>query len=66
VRALQEGGAPRGIVAFCAFPVLLARATLDEIERRGAGAKTSRSTVAGLIERMSSALDRGAPVIEAP
>jgi farnesyl-diphosphate farnesyltransferase len=66
VRALQEGGAPRGVVEFCAFPVLLARATLDEVERRGAGAKTSRSTVAGLLERMSSALDRGAPVLEAP
>jgi farnesyl-diphosphate farnesyltransferase len=59
VRLLQKARAPRGIVAFCAFPVMLARATLDEIERHGAGAKASRGVVAGLLARMNSALDRG-------
>jgi len=63
VLALQSGGAPRGVVAFCAFPVLLARATLDEVERRGAGAKTSRGAVALLLDQMNSALDRGAPAV---
>ena len=63
VEILQSAGAPRGIVAFTAFPVLLARASLDELERRGAGAKTSRSVVAGILARMSSALDRGAPAL---
>ena len=63
VNELQAGGAPRGIVAFCAFPVALARATLDQVERAGAGAKASRSVVAQLLERLSSALDRGVPVL---
>jgi farnesyl-diphosphate farnesyltransferase len=63
VEILQSAGAPRGIVAFSAFPVLLARAALDELERRGAGAKTSRGVVAGILAKMSSALDRGAPAL---
>lgn len=61
VEALETGLAPRGIVAFTALPVLLARATLDEVEKRGAGAKASRSVVAKLVAQMNSALDRGAP-----
>ncbi len=63
VETLQSAGAPRGIVAFTAFPVLLARAALGELERRGAGAKTSRGVVAGILAKMSSALDRGAPAL---
>jgi farnesyl-diphosphate farnesyltransferase len=63
VALLQNAGAPRGIVAFTAFPVLLARAALGEIERRGAGAKTTRGVVAGILAKMSSALDRGAPAL---
>jgi farnesyl-diphosphate farnesyltransferase len=63
VELLQNAGAPRGIVAFTAFPVLLARAALGELERRGAGAKTSRGVVAGILAKMSSALDRGAPAL---
>jgi len=63
VDLLQNAGAPRGIVAFTAFPVLLARASLTELERRGAGAKTTRGVVAGILAKMSSALDRGAPAL---
>ena len=63
VETLQSAGAPRGVVAFTAFPVLLARASLNELERRGAGAKTSRGVVQGILARMSSALDRGAPAL---
>lgn len=40
--ALREGGASRGVVNFCALPMELARATLDEVEARGPGAKISR------------------------
>ncbi len=63
VELLQREGAPRGVVAFCAFPVLLARATLDEVERRGAGAKASRGLVGQLLAGMNAALDRGAPAV---
>ncbi|HTN87880.1 MAG TPA: squalene/phytoene synthase family protein [Sorangium sp.] len=63
VYALQSAGAPRGVVAFCAFPVLLARLTLGEVERRGPGTKVSRSAVASLLARMNAALDHGTPAI---
>jgi farnesyl-diphosphate farnesyltransferase len=63
VRALQEGGASRGLVAFTALPVLLAFATLDRVEEHGPGAKVSRSDVAALLERMNQALDEGSPVV---
>ena len=63
VHALQRGGAPRGIVAFTAFPVLLARATLDRIERLGAGAKIRRDEVMGLMGQLWRDLDAGAPAL---
>jgi farnesyl-diphosphate farnesyltransferase len=59
IDALQRAGAPRGIVAFCAFPVLLARATLDALDRVGTGAKLSRGAVMQLLDEMNAALDRG-------
>lgn len=62
VLALQAGGAPRGLVAFTALPVLLARATLDQVEVIGAGAKVSRAGVQALVAELNAALDAGRPV----
>jgi len=66
VHTLQQAGAPRGYVAFCALPVLLAFATLDRVEAVGAGAKISRDEVAAIVARLHQALDRNAPAIENP
>lgn len=63
IRALQEHGAPRGIVEFCALPVLLARASLDKIESHGPGGKISRPEVFFLTQRLKKALDRGQPPV---
>ncbi len=61
VHLLQQHKAPKGVVAFCALPVLLARATLDRVERDGAGAKVSRLEVAALVARLEAALLVGSP-----
>jgi len=63
VLRLQQAGAPRGIVEFTALPVLLARATLDRVERDGAGAKLSRVEVLGIVERLGDALDHDRPAV---
>jgi farnesyl-diphosphate farnesyltransferase len=63
VLALQAGGAPRGVLGFTALPVLLARATLDRVERFGAGSSISRADVAALVGRLDRALDTGAPAL---
>ena len=55
---LERSGSDRGIVAFTALPVLLARATLDRIEQLGPGAKISRDEVANLVRRLHEALER--------
>lgn len=64
VLTLQRGGAERGLVAFNAVQVLLALATIDKVEKKGAGAKISRPRVFWLLRRMEQALDRGQPVIQ--
>jgi farnesyl-diphosphate farnesyltransferase len=63
---LERAGADRGIVAFTTLPILLARATLDRLERPGAGAKLTRDEVTGIVARLHAALDRGAvaPLLE--
>ncbi len=66
VRALETHGAPRGFVAFCALPVLLAEETLRRVETAGPGAKVPRAEVVRLLASMNDALDRGAPTIEPP
>ena len=58
VHALQRASAPRGLVAFTALPVLLARATLDRVEDAGPGAKLTRPEVAQIIQGMNQALDQ--------
>jgi farnesyl-diphosphate farnesyltransferase len=63
IAALQEHGAPRGVVEFCALPVLLARASLDKIESLGPGSKVSRPEVFLLTQRLKKALDRGQPAV---
>jgi farnesyl-diphosphate farnesyltransferase len=61
VVALARGGAPRGVVAFCALPLHLARATLDRVQVDGPGAKVGRAGVAAVLEHIASApLDDGA------
>jgi farnesyl-diphosphate farnesyltransferase len=60
VGALVRGGAPRGVVAFCAMPLLLARATLDRVEAEGPGAKVGRALVGAVLQHVADApLDDG-------
>jgi farnesyl-diphosphate farnesyltransferase len=63
VRLLQRAGAPRGVVAFTALPVLLARQSLERVEERGAGAKLSRSEVFATLAALEADLERGAPAV---
>jgi len=59
VSLLHAVQAPRGVVAFTALPVLLAWASLDRVEQRGAGAKLTRPEVLQLVQRLDNALDSG-------
>lgn len=62
-RLLQREGAPRGVTAFTASPVALARASLDRIEQKGPGAKLTRPEVFGLHAKVQAALVAGRPVL---
>ncbi len=64
--ALQEAGAPAGLVAFNALPVRLALATLDRVEREGSGAKISRDEVWQIVASLERALDSGEPAVVTP
>jgi farnesyl-diphosphate farnesyltransferase len=59
VLALLTAGAAQGLVAFTALPVLLARATLDRVERHGAGAKLTRLEVVQLRSALDQVLASG-------
>jgi farnesyl-diphosphate farnesyltransferase len=59
VICLAQAGASRGVVAFTALPLLLARATIDRVEKDGPGSKISRIEVAEIIEELNQALDEG-------
>ncbi len=63
VSMLQSEGAHRGMVAFAALPVLLARATLDKVEGCGPGTSIHRTEVMALFMRLQDDLNRGAPVV---
>jgi farnesyl-diphosphate farnesyltransferase len=63
VGLLQRADAERGLIEFCALPVLLAWATLDRVERDGPGAKLTRPEVAAIVAELGAALDRGRPAI---
>jgi farnesyl-diphosphate farnesyltransferase len=65
VRRLQDAGAPRGVVAFTALPVLLAWRTLECVERRGPGAKLTRDEVAAIVRSLDNALDQDRPAVPA-
>jgi farnesyl-diphosphate farnesyltransferase len=55
VAALARGGAPRGFLAFTAFPLLLARATLDRLAAEGPGARVGRARVAAMLAHVQEA-----------
>ena len=61
VLLLQSQGAARGLVAFTALPVALARATLDRVESAGPGTKLTRPEVYAVMQGVHRALDRGEP-----
>jgi farnesyl-diphosphate farnesyltransferase len=63
ILALQRADGPRGIVAFCALPVELARATLEKVQRQGPGSKISRLEVFSIKQRLDRALDRNEPAV---
>jgi farnesyl-diphosphate farnesyltransferase len=63
VRLLQEAGAPRGLVAFTALPVLLAQGTLDRVASHGPGEKLTRAEVARVSAALGAALDAGHPAV---
>jgi farnesyl-diphosphate farnesyltransferase len=56
---LHDAAAPRGMIAFNALPVQLARATLDRVEQRGSGAKLTRPEVFAALAAMNADLDAG-------
>lgn len=59
VAELTAAHAPRGIVAFCALPLLLAHATIDRVERQGPGSKITRDDVARIVGDLERALEGG-------
>jgi farnesyl-diphosphate farnesyltransferase len=63
IGALQSAAAPRGLVEFTALPVLLARASLDRIEKHGPGSKVSRPEVFFLTQKLKRSLDHGEPAV---
>ena len=56
---LEAAGAERGLLASTALPVVLARATLDVLQRLGPGAKLGRVQVAALVARLQGAIAMG-------
>lgn len=56
---LDAAGAERGLVTSIALPIVLARATLQRVERLGPGAKLGRVHVAGLLARLHGAIAMG-------
>ncbi len=54
IDALRRGGAPRGFVAFTSLCRSLAAASLDRVEKNGAGSKLSRPDVKSIFERITS------------
>ncbi|MBC7895057.1 MAG: squalene/phytoene synthase family protein [Cytophagaceae bacterium] len=56
---LEAAGAERGLLASIALPIVLARATLQRVQRLGPGAKLGRVQVAGLLARLHGAIAMG-------
>jgi farnesyl-diphosphate farnesyltransferase len=59
VACLARAAAPRGMVAFTALPLLLAHATIEQVDRHGAGSKVARAEVSRIVGRLHDALERG-------
>ena len=59
VLCLVGAAAPRGMVAFTALPLLLARATIERVAEGGAGSKVTRSEVGQIVAGLEDALERG-------
>jgi len=55
VVALMRANAPRGMIAFTALLLLLARRSLDHIAARGPGAKMTRDEVKGIFHHVETA-----------
>jgi farnesyl-diphosphate farnesyltransferase len=51
IEVLERAGAGDGLIPFTQFPVMLARRTLELVERTGAGAKVSRDEVGAILLR---------------
>lgn len=58
--ALFEAGASKGLWAFAALPIRLAWATLDAVERSGAGAKVPRTEIARIVAELHGSQAPGA------
>jgi farnesyl-diphosphate farnesyltransferase len=63
IATLQYNGAHRGIVAFCALPVLLAWEALTAVERDGAGTKMKRERVLAIAQALEMRLSAGDPAV---
>jgi farnesyl-diphosphate farnesyltransferase len=63
ITTLQDNGAHRGIVAFCALPVLLAWEALAAVERGGAGTKMKRERVFAIAQALDARLSAGEPAV---
>jgi farnesyl-diphosphate farnesyltransferase len=55
IEALKVGGAPAGFYAFTALSEQLAEATMERLEREGAGAKVPRAEVFEILARVQAA-----------
>jgi farnesyl-diphosphate farnesyltransferase len=56
---LEAAGAERGLLASVGLPIVLARATLQHVQRLGPGAKLGRGQVTVLVARLQAAIATG-------
>lgn len=65
VLTVQKGGAPGGVLGFLIVPLVLAWATLDRVEKHGAGAKLTRPEVLNLLTKVQEIAREEKPKISA-
>lgn len=63
ITALQGDGAPRGVLSFCALPVLLASEALEAVAQRGPGSKVPRARVMEIAAALERRLDAGGAAV---
>ena len=56
---LEAAGAERGLLAFNALPIVLARATLERVQQLGPGAKLGRAQVLTIVAKVHGAIALG-------